>query len=59
MPGAKPLAARWCKGQEETLGVLEHTDSCIDLQDRPQLDIHDAHHVVFLEQQQSLPINFP
>lgn len=44
MPGARTLAAWWCSGQAaETLGVLEHADACVDLQGRPQLDVHGAH----------------
>lgn len=42
----------------ETLGVLEHADACVDLQGRPQLDVHGTHQVVLLEQQQGLPVNF-
>lgn len=48
----------WGSGQAaEPLGVLEHADACIDLQGRPQLDVHSTHQVVLLEQQQGLPIN--
>lgn len=44
MPAARTLAAWWCSGQAaETLGVLEHADLCVDLQGRPQLDVHGAH----------------
>lgn len=42
----------------EALGVLEHADACVDLEGGPQLDVHGAHQVVLLEQQQSLPVDF-
>ena len=40
------------------LGVLEHADAGVDLQGGPQLDVHGAHQVVLLEQQQGLPVDF-
>lgn len=40
------------------LGVFEHADAGIDLQGGPQLDVHSTHQMVFLEQQQSLPVDF-
>lgn len=52
-PGCPGAAGRLA----EALGVLEHADACIDLQGRPQLDVHGTHQVVLLEQQQGLPIN--
>lgn len=57
-PGARTLAAWRCSGQAaEPLGVLEHADACVDLQRRPQLDVHGAHEMVLLEQQQGLPVD--
>lgn len=42
----------------QALGILEHADARIDLQGWPQLDVHGAHQMVLLEQQQGLPIYF-
>lgn len=38
-------------------GVLEHIDAGIDLECRAQLDVHGAHEMILLEQQQRLPID--
>lgn len=39
------------------LGVLEHADAGVDLEGRAQFDVHGAHEVVLLQQQQRLPVN--
>lgn len=39
------------------LGVLEHADAGVDLERRAQFDVHGAHEVVLLQQQQRLPVN--
>lgn len=52
--------ASWARivAARPALGVLEHVDASIDLQGRPQFDVHSTHQMVLLEQQQGLPVDF-
>lgn len=41
--GLEPWLPGGAVGKQQTLGVLEHADACVDLQGRAQLDVHGAH----------------
>lgn len=48
----------WVEAAWPALRVLEHVDASVDLQGRPQFDVHSTHQMVLLEQQQGLPVDF-
>jgi len=44
-------------GSVRPLGVFEHVDACEDLERRTQFDVHGAHEVVLLQEQQGLAVD--